>query len=245
MKNLKWICALLMVIGLGQSCVIDIDDDRGVFGRCIDGDGPIVSQTFNLPTIEGIDLKMPGKVFITQGAEQNIIVEGKPNILDEISLNVSNRIWDIETDRCLRDIDELTFYITLQDFRYLSISGSGEIISEEFITTNDIELYIAGSGDMDLGLFSDDIFTRISGSGTVLLEGEADILDIEISGSGDYRAFPLLARSAFIEINGSGDAEVNVQQELVVTIRGSGDVIYEGNPTVDANISGSGRVVPN
>ena len=245
MKHLKWYAPIFIVSLMLTSCVVDLDDDRGIFGRCVDGDGPIVTRTINLPTIEGVDLELPAKVYISQGDEQSIVIEGKENIIDELELDVRDQIWEIDSDRCLRDIDELNIFITLESIRYLKISGSGEIVSEDFLNTDDIELYISGSGDMDLGLRSDDIDSRISGSGTIILEGSADTLDFEISGSGDYRAFDLESRRAFIKISGSGDAEVFVQDELVVEIRGSGDVIYRGNPTVEAQISGSGRVEPN
>jgi hypothetical protein len=238
----KWFFLSLLLAALSLSgCFIDLDDDDDFF-NCVNGNGPIVTQEFFLSNFDGIDLELPARVFIRQGPEQEVIIEGKPNILDEIELDVRNGIWVIETDRCVNDIDVLNIFITMPEIRSLSISGSGSIESDEFLEVDDIDLRISGSGDINLGLIADDIEVDIPGSGDIVLEGTADDLDINISGSGDIRAFGLEADDIFIRISGSGDAELNVISSLTVRISGSGDVEYIGNPSLDIEISGSGDV---
>lgn len=183
-------------------------------------------------------------MFITQGDDLKVRVEAKGNIIDHIELDVRNGVWEIETDRCARDLGDMRFYITMPVITELKIAGSGEIYSENFLEVDDILLGISGSGELDLGLKADDVDANISGSGSIKLEGTGDNLDLRISGSGDLRAFNLEMNTAMINISGSGDAEVRVLTELDVRISGSGDVFYKGNPaSIDANISGSGRVI--
>jgi phage-related protein len=67
--------------------------------------------------------------------------------------------------------------------------------------------------------------------------------DIHISGSGDVRNFGLQATKAKVKVSGSGNTEITVSNFLDVRINGSGDVYYKGNPSVNADISGSGKVV--
>lgn len=244
MKNFKW-SFLMIALGisiLAPACFIDIDDDDNFFG-CVDGSGPMVSVDLDLPTFDAIHYSLPGKVFITQSPVQSVRVEAKQNIIDELELNVSNGVWRIDTDRCVKDIDDFKVFINMAEVTELNISGSGDIISENFLTVTDIILRISGSGDMDLGLDADDIETDIPGSGDIDLEGTGDSLDSRISGSGDIRAFNLEVNRAKFNISGSGDAEITVFDDLDVRISGSGDVKYKGNPSVDVDITGSGRVV--
>ena len=244
MKAKIWIIPLAILVVALSGCIIDVnDDDGGIFGRCVDGEGPLVSQELVVDRIVGFDLNLPAKVYIEQGEQQSITVEGKQNIIDRIELDVQNRIWEIETSRCVRDIDQLTFFITLPEIEFMKISGSGEIVSEDFLKTDDLELYISGSGDIDLGVESDDIESKISGSGKIKLEGVADDTRFEVSGSGDYETFDLESSTSRIEIRGSGDAEVTVLNELDIRITGSGDVFYKGNPTLNVQITGSGDVI--
>lgn len=243
MKTYQWLFIGALSLALTASgCFFDFDDDTPF--SCVRGEGPIVTETLDVDPFDGIDLQLSATVFITQGSPQSVTVEGKANIIDELERDVNgNGVWQIETDDCVRDLDDLRIFITVPDIRRLKISGSGEIISENVLVADNIDLEINGSGDMDVALDADDVIGRISGSGKMVLEGEANDLIYRISGSGDLLAFDLLARTADIEISGSGDADVRVSDDLRVRISGSGDVRYKGNPTLDVSISGSGRVI--
>jgi hypothetical protein len=140
-------------------------------------------------------------------------------------------------------MDDLRIYITLPEITYLEISSSGNIYGENNFDVEDVLLEIDGSGDMDLALDADDIDAVIEGSGNIQLEGTANDIFLRLEGSGLFRAFGLACRRANIRVDGSGDAEVTVAEELRVRILGSGDVLYKGNPVVDADINGSGRVI--
>ncbi len=240
--NFKWLAMAMVLCMTVSSCFIDVDDDDGFFG-CVDGDGPIVEQTLTLDEFSGIELNLPIEVILTQGDVQQVVVEGKQNIIDELERDVRSGVWEIETRDCVRDIGNMKIFITIPEIRELSIAGSGEIFGDNVFIVNDVELQISGSGDMDLAMEGDDFEAVITGSGNIKLEGIADELDLKITGSGDISAFDMDALRARVEITGSGNAEVSVQDELDVKISGSGDVRYKGTPSLDVSISGSGRVV--
>jgi hypothetical protein len=50
------------------------------------------------------------------------------------------------------------------------------------------------------------------------------------------------ARSARVDVSGSGGATVQVSERLDAHVSGSGDVRYRGEPSVQAEVSGSGDV---
>lgn len=225
-----------------SGCFIDIDDDP-FNGPCVRGDGPIVTEEFDLDRIDAIDLSLPATVYLRQGDVQVVEVEGQADVLDEINRDVRSGLWKIETNRCVRNLEELRIFITVPNLTEVKISGSGKVISENTFVIDDIELRISGSGDFDMGLDADDINAVISGSGNMKLDGIADNLRFQCSGSGDLQAFNLDARKGTIEITGSGDAEVSVAEALNVRISGSGDVFYRGRPSLNVSITGSGKVI--
>jgi hypothetical protein len=240
MKNLQMLFALVLTGSLLLTgCFIDVDDNP--FG-CRNATGPITTATLAVPAFDGIVLAMDARVEITQGDELAVVVEGKSDILNEIDLDVRNGVWTIRTQDCVRNVDNLTFFITMPEVRSVRVSGSGKVISTNTLVGNDVELDISGSGELDLALEVDDIDAEISGSGKIFLEGQADRLDLAISGSGDFRGFNLFTNTGDIRISGSGDAEVRVADALKVRISGSGDVFFKGQPTLDISISGSGSV---
>lgn len=241
MKNLKFLFALTLLSSIILSGCFD-DDNHNPFG-CLSADGPISTSTLNLSDFTGIKLAMSAQVVLTQGDEQMVVVEGKSDIIDELDLDIHNGVWTIKTDRCIRDVDDLTFFITLPVLHEVSITGSGEVRSDNLFVENDVEFNISGSGEIDMAIEADDLDLTISGSGKIKLEGFADEIDANISGSGDIRAFNLPVRVCDINIAGSGDAEVTVNEVLDVNIAGSGDVYFKGDPLLDISITGSGNVI--
>ena len=240
MKTKNLIFAVLTIAAtMSTGC---FSDDNGFF-NCEKGEGDILTETRNIDDFQGIELDIAADIFLTQGDEFLVEIEGQENILDELDLDVKGDVLEIGFDDCVRDYDDLIFRITMPELDFLSIKGSGKIITENFFSVNDLELKISGSGDMDLGLNADDLETRISGSGKLLLEGAVNDFDAEISGSGDVRAFGLVGEKVDIKITGSGDMEVYATDKLDIKITGSGDVYYRGTPEVNVDITGSGDVI--
>ncbi|MEL7120257.1 MAG: head GIN domain-containing protein [Bacteroidota bacterium] len=239
-KTLNWLLPIIFIMFFLSSCIFDIDDD---FGGCIRADGPIRTAEFNLNDFDGIDLAIDAEVYIRQGEFQTVEVQAQDEALDQLETRVRSGIWRIEYDRCIRREDRVRIFITVPEITYLKISGSGKIVSENVLVTDDLVISIEGSGDIDLALDSDDIEANISGSGAIALEGIADVMDCNVSGSGDFRCFPLEVRRANVRISGSGDIEVYVLDQLDVRITGSGDVFYRGIPNLNISVSGSGDVV--
>ncbi|MBK8491511.1 MAG: DUF2807 domain-containing protein [Saprospirales bacterium] len=239
MTNLKLLVAALIASLSFSSCLLFDDTPFS----CERGQGPTVTRVLELPSFSGIDLKISGNVVLRQGSEQYVEVEGQANIIDLLKLNVNNNTWDIKFTDCVRDHDELTFYITLPEITNLDISGSGKIYGDNLFEGDNLDLRISGSGDLDLALDYQKLDSRISGSGDIRLEGDATKFDLDISGSGDYHAFNLKTEKGDVKISGSGKAEVYVTDNLDVKITGSGSVYYIGNPNLDIQITGSGKVV--
>ena len=232
---------LLILIVSCASCVI-VGDGTGI-GRCVRGTGDMVTQTLDLDDFSEINLDIAADVFLTQGDEQEVVVEGKQNIIDELNLNVSSGEWDISGDRCFRNVGNMKIFITIPNIEAISIHGSGDIRSENTIVSDYLDLNISGSGDLDLAVDSESINCHVSGSGNVYLDGATSDFDYKMSGSGDLNAFDMEAQTMSIKISGSGDADVRVSEYLKIRIAGSGDIHYKGHPELDINISGSGHVI--
>ncbi|MCB0705394.1 MAG: DUF2807 domain-containing protein [Saprospiraceae bacterium] len=242
MKNQLVFALMGLILFTLPSCLYFDDDNNGIF-NCVNGEGPVESFELFVPPFSGVEISGSMDVYITQGPEQLVIVEGQENIVDEIDNDVNNGVWDIDFKGCIRDYENIKVYITIPDVNYLKVSGSGKIVSENVIVTEDMVLRISGSGEIDLGLECESVDGKISGSGEVNLEGLAEKIDFSISGSGDLNAFGMETQKVELSISGSGDAEVWVTEILDVKISGSGDVFYRGYPVISADISGSGDLI--
>jgi Putative auto-transporter adhesin, head GIN domain len=206
--------------------------------------GPDVSQTFDLPEITGFELHIAADVTVRKGSAQAITVTGPQNFIDLLDIDVDGGIWQIKDDGCTCGRKRLSIDITLTDFSYASIAGSGDVKGDSVLSgLDDVELNIAGSGDMQLDLEANSLATRISGSGDINVDGSATVTSHDIAGSGKILASDLLSEDCNAEISGSGEIRVNASKTLDARISGSGDVYYKGTPAVTTHISGSGNVI--
>lgn len=231
--------ALFLSIFTIPAC--DFDDD-GPFWDCEKGEGPEVEVVLDMPEFQGVRLNSSVDVFITQGPNFKVVAKGEENIIDLLELDVQNGVWEIEFDRCVKNFD-LKIFITMPTISSISNAASGNIRGENFFNVQDIVLRVSGSGDLDLGVVAQEIDGKISGSGDMLLEGETQNLDFSISGSGDLRAFNLTSQKADINLSGSGDASIRVLEVLDAKISGSGNIYLKGNPVINLNRTGSGKLI--
>lgn len=84
-----------------------------------------------------------------------------------------------------------------------------------------------------------------TGSGNLTINSPmvTDHLEVRLMGSGSFRGFLLSSQTCQADIVGSGNCEISVANHLDAVLEGSGSVFYKGNPRIQEDIQGSGRVV--
>lgn len=214
---------------------------------CISGEGRLETRILDLDDFTGIDLRESANVTVTQGDVQEVVVTGESNILDRLEMNVFNGVCDIDLKKgCYRSY-HLSVKITVPDLDLVAVSGSGDVLVNDFEDQHNLDLDISGSGSINLNEFSglQNIDARISGSGdikAIKTISNVSNLDIKVSGSGSFKGYPIFTDNCHIKISGSADCFVTVNDLLDVNISGSGSVYFKGNPTLKKNITGSGKV---
>ena len=209
----------------------------------------IAAQTYSEPrTVSEFKAVVTGgseDLFVTQGNTQKVRIEGDEDIVKDIDTYVRNGVLYIEYKGrgYHRSHDQTRVYVTMKEVNGLKLAGSGSIIGETPITTDELELGISGSGSIKLDVTATQINSGISGSGNIKLTGKTTDNNFKISGSGDVNTLDLKAENCAVQISGAGDAKVYVSKRLEVKVSGSGSIRYAGDPDkVNTNVSGSGSV---
>ena len=161
-----------------------------------------------------------------------------------LETEVKNGSLHIYFSQNVHDVDDLLITVTAPAFDEFEVSGSAEVVAHDPLDGTDLEVSISGSGDIELtDVDYDRIDLDVSGSGNILLQGVAvQSIDCTVSGSGDLDALDCPTPKATVKVSGSGTVRCHVLDFLRATVSGSGDVLYLGNPAVDAEVSGSGKV---
>ncbi len=203
---------LLLIIGCGS------ESD----GSCVQGEGPVVSETLTLGALTGIDFQAVGDVVVVQAKTQEVVVRGEQNVLDRLNQDVMDGVWDIGFIDCVENIEALEIDITVPVLSSVELSGAGDITVE-----------------MD----TDAIDTIHSGSGGIELSGTSTTHQITLSGTGDVNAFELLTEETSVILSGVGSARVSASELLTVVLSGTGNVFYKGDPELDTTVTGLGDVI--
>jgi hypothetical protein len=191
-----------------------------------------------------ISMGISGDLYVSQGATPKLTIEADEEIMGLIVTEVKNDELKIRFSRSsVRTKTPIRIWVTAVEIEGLYLSGSGNIITETSVKTDEIELKLSGSGNIKVkDLTCDEVDAAISGSGNIDVAGSADEMEITISGSGNCNADAFKTEESGVRISGSGNCKVNASKELSVAVSGSGSVFYVDNPVIDAAISGSGKI---
>lgn len=194
-----------------------------------------------------IDWTGTGNLFISQGNKEEIKLEANEDVLPDIITEVKDGTLHIEQkpQSWIRNfLTETNFnaYISFKNIESISLAGKGTLKGEKEIQSKNLTIKVSGSGNVDLALETENLTAIGMGSSNYHLKGKTDEQNVQINGSGIYNAAQLLSQKASIDIRGSGEANVNVQNQLNVIITGKGTVRYIGKPQISQTIFGSGIV---
>ncbi|MBC8048346.1 MAG: DUF2807 domain-containing protein [Fimbriimonadaceae bacterium] len=260
MKQLKTTVLLTLISAL----IIPASSCRDGKWPCVNGSGESISEVRSVSGFTGVTSEIEATVYVTQGSEFEVRIEAQQNVLDQIRTNVSGNDLEISSERCINNSDPVKIYITMPVVNSLAISGSGSLITQNKITTgdmdidisgsgeftsvdsiiaSDISMDISGSGNMDLIANAPVLSADISGSGDVTIAGYGSSLDLNISGSGEMHTFNFHVLTSDVKISGSGDLEINAMDKIEGSISGSGDLYYKNSPIINISVSGSGEII--
>lgn len=260
-----WIAlSFFIFIGLSQltGCIGIVGDAGAGLGGSHQGSGQVISQVRQTGAFSEVKVSSSIRVRLSQGDERRVVVETDDNLMEDLQTKVSGGCLEIGF-KSWGSYSPTVAVVTVvsPEIQEVTVRGSGRVIGQGLITARDMELEIYGTGRIDLDLKADSVDCEINGSGRMKLAldaarveaqingsgrmdmtGRSGLADLEINGSGDFNAPGLTLDRAGVEINGSGNVRLKVNDRLKIKVRGSGDVVYSGPARVESRIGGSGSV---
>lgn len=203
----------------------------------------IISETRDLKDFKGVAFDNSGDFFLTQGPEFLFTIEGPDNVVELTTTRVENELLVIGSDGCFNGDYKLNVEITAPEYRFINFSGIGSLTTVGQIEGDVLVMELMGLGDIEADIYVDSLYTTISGNGTVEYTGEVIRHQFSSSGEVTLNSYSLDTDHTFINLTGIGNNYVHANESLAVVIAGSSIVYYQGNPTVQTEITGSGEVI--
>lgn len=229
----------------------------------ITGSKNYITKKASVDAFEGIKLLgSPDVIYTQKEGAPSVEIYGSDNIVPLIETYVEkgHLIIRYKKNTQIRNSGKLEVRVTAPAISLLSVSGSGDIMLTNGITTrkdlsvnitgsgdiqgskikcSNLSVQVSGSGDINLaGVETGRADIRISGSGDIDVAGNCTDAEYSISGSGDINGANLKAKNVAAHINGSGDIKCYATESLKGGVNGSGDVGYKGSPRIEFSKKG-------
>ena len=211
----------------------------------ISGNGNLKSETRTTATYDEIKVSGFFDVDLVAGTEGKINVNAEENILEYIIIESENNILSIYTKKgiSIQTNKKVTIQVPFESLNKISLVGSGDVNSKNTIKSDNLDIKLTGSGDMNLEIEAKTTEISLAGSGDMVVKGKSGDLISKLSGSGNIDAYNLATANADVAVAGSGDLKVFCTESLKARVAGSGDINYKGNPkTKDTKTAGSGDI---
>ena len=211
----------------------------------IRGNGKMVTEARNTSDYERIHVVGSMNVKLVSGTEGNIKVAAESNLQEYILTEVKNGTLKISTEKGvnLQTRKDLLITVPVKSVNDISLTGSGDIWTQDQLSEERLSVSVTGSGDMVLDIQTNYLKGHVTGSGDIKIKGSTDNFECNVTGSGDFDAFDLRAKNVEARVSGSGDVMVYASPSLKANVSGSGDIVYKGDPEKQSfKTNGSGSV---
>lgn len=223
----------------------------------------VVERNIPVKKIEKIEIKGSTEVIYTQGNETKVTIKGASDLVDLIIienngnvLTVSQKDSNIERslssffNQLKNGFSNETYpiiYVTSPDLIGVTLTGSGDFKCPNKLDTDNLEIFLKGSGDVDFtDIICDNLHALLQGSGDIdLKKVEAINTNYELKGSGDIDVKQQRVHRTDINLYGSGDVKVVCTKCQLVNAKltGSGDIdVYGDVEKTTQEVRGSGDI---
>ena len=214
----------------------------------------IIQENREIKDVDRVTLREFGKLIVTQGGEETLVIEGHPEVIKRTTTDVQNGelilglkggFLDRFSDFLSSSLSghQITFHLGVKELEGLNIFGAGSAIADD-ITSTSLRLKLSGAGSIKMkGLSTENLSVDLPGTGKIELAGKASNQKVTITGAGGYIAKKLESKTAEVHLRGAGKGILWATDDLNISITGLGSVDYYGNPTLKQTITGLGNVV--
>jgi hypothetical protein len=186
----------------------------------------------------------------SNGSKTTVSIYGSDNLVDLLEVSTVNGVLQVNIKKGVKILSgerRLKVIASSPSLNQVNIKGSADVYLKGAIKGNDLNLNIAGSGDIEAeNLQYTNIFALVKGSGDIDLKnvkattgsgdinikGSAQKATLTVNGSGDISAEKLAATNVVATVAGSGDIVCYASRQLDARVSGSGDIKYKGSPSV-------------
>ncbi len=190
----------------------------------------------------------PDVTYTQKAGRPEVKIYTSDNIIDLLDVYVKDNTLHIGFKKKVSvSYDKLEVSVSAEKLNGIAVAGSGDVELTNGLKTDELKIYVAGSGDISGDNIScTDLSISIAGSGDISSNNiTCNNLKASVSGSGDMELGNVTAVSAGASVAGSGTVDLKGRtQEAEYSVTGSGNLSASDfvAKKVSANVAGSGSI---
>ncbi len=196
----------------------------------------------NLTNVVELKLGVSCNLMLTQGDKPMLSIVAKKGYMSEITTKVEGNQLIIKRENRDQDREDVTIYLTLPRIEKIKINNDVKLNTTNMLKLEALEINVNGVLSGNLAITTSSLNIESNGVLKLSAKGSADMLNLDMPGVGNADFLNLKVKKAQVEINGVGNATVDVEEYLDAVVNGVGKVDYKGNPQLKVKISGIGKV---
>lgn len=132
--------------------IIGTNLNAQVFTKNIKGNGKLIAENRNLSDYDKIDVAGSFDVILVKGKEGAISINAEENLMEYIETEVEKGHLKIQPKKGyqLRSTKKIVITVTFETIDAISLAGSGNVSSKDVLNAADLNLNLAGSGEINL-----------------------------------------------------------------------------------------------
>jgi hypothetical protein len=211
----KLLCLLILLPMLALGCHHRMRSE-------VRGSGKREIQKREVVPFTSISTEGAFTIEVTCQKDLGLEVEGDDNVLSLVSADVSNKVLRLRNTGNYSTNEPIKFRVSVPNLEGLSVAGAGRI---------------------DIKNMNNEKFEIDSeGAPAISVSGTTKLIDIDTSGAGKIDTHNLHAARAVVDSKGVSRVDLDVADQLDVTVSGPSSVTYKGDPVVNKTVHGPGKV---
>lgn len=209
-------------------------------------------ETRELEEFNTINMRGIGKLFIEQGKDYRVTIQGDEIALQRITTQIKDgklvidvgRDWieKISAGFDFLSVHDIRIDVTVKALKELEVAGAADI-EVNHIRTDSLTLKLIGASNVKvMDLKASTLHTEIPGAGKIRIDGTVKDQTIMLAGAANFSGHELESKTARVTLSGVGSAQLWVTDELDVSIAGVGSVEYFGFPTIKQSLTMLGKI---
>jgi hypothetical protein len=236
MKSVNFIIAIgaLLVV---SACNLNINMGENGNGKVVTEERTVTEDFNEVRGSAGLD------VYLTQGAENKIVVEADENLLEYIETNIEEGKLHVTTSENIGRSKAKKVYVTFKAINSVEASSGADVVVNSVLKSQNISLKSSSGANLKVEVFTQELIAKTSSGADLEVSGKASSLNADASSGSELDAKELLVINCNAESSSGAEVTVNVKEKLETNVSSGGDINYYGNPvSVNSNKSHSGSV---